>query len=78
MKRGVQVTHVRKDTQIYSKSMNSVNDWVKCIFSTELLLFIDVIIGNIHLVWKKIHLGGKIPPISSWIEKFFRIRVCIS
>lgn len=57
MKRGMQVTW--KDTQIYSKSVNSVNDWVKCIFSTELLLFIDVITGNIHLVWKKNILGGK-------------------
>lgn len=72
MKRGMQITQVRKDTQIYSSSVNSVNDWV---FSTELLLFINIIFGNIHLVWKKNILGGKDPPISSWMEKFYGIRV---
>lgn len=62
MKRGMQITQVRKDTQIYSSSVSSVNDWV---FSTELLLFINIIFGNIHLVWKKNILGGKkIPPLA--------------
>jgi len=56
-----------KDTEIYSKSVFEFHrgDWMKCIFSTEVLLFIGIIIGKVHLVWKKIYMGGKkIPPLA--------------
>lgn len=67
MKTGIQVIQDMKDIQIYSKSMFefSGGDGVTYIFSTEVVLFIGIIIGKVHLLWKRnIYVGKKIPPLA--------------